>query len=225
MFANRYEAGLALGEALRYHLTMNGMRRATSLQVLSIPRGGVVVGGAVAEALGCDHDVIVVKKIGFPLQEEFAAGAMAENGEVYLNPDVVMPYGYDPQFMQKLGFQIRKTRAQIERYIAEFRQGRQLMLAERMVMVVDDGIATGETVKAAVRWLKAQPAGNQPRTILVAAPVGAPHTIYELTRLADEVICLYMPADFHAVGQFYHEFPQVDDAEVRHLLLGEPQMA
>jgi putative phosphoribosyl transferase len=223
MFQNRHEAGLLLAEKLRHHPAISSAESDTLL-VLSIPRGGVVVGAAVAQALDCDHDVIVVKKIGFPGQLEFAAGAVAEDGAPYLNAEVVVPYRDDPYFMRELTEQIAGTQYRIAQQITDFRQGRRLALAERIVMVVDDGVATGETVKAAVRWLNAQPAGNRPQRVIVAVPVCSQQALYELRSLAD-VVYVLLPDDFHAVGQFYREFEQVADDAVQRILVTPPQTA
>jgi putative phosphoribosyl transferase len=223
MFQNRHEAGMLLAEALRRHPVISSAGSDTLL-VLSIPRGGVVVGAAVAQALDCDHDVIVVKKIGFPGQLEFAAGAVAEDGAPYLNAHVVAPYRGDYYFMRELTEQIGATQYRIEQQIADFRQGRRLALAERIAVVVDDGIATGETVKAAARWLNAQPADNHPSEVVVAVPVCSRQALSELRLLAD-VVYVLLPDDFHAVGQFYREFEQVGDDEVRRILVTPRQTA
>jgi predicted phosphoribosyltransferase len=169
--------------------------------------------------------VIVVKKIGFPGQLEFAAGAMAEDGEALLNADVIAPYCYDPYFMHDLRYQIARTRAQIAYQISEFRQGRRLHLSNATIILVDDGIATGETVKAAVHWLRAQPASNFPESIIVAAPVCSPNTAADLRLLADEVICVAFPNNFRAVGQFYQRFDQTSDDEVKRILAEQRQKA
>jgi putative phosphoribosyl transferase len=223
MFQNRHEAGLLLADTLRRHPVVSSAA-SERLLALSIPRGGVVVGAAVAKALDCEHDVIVVKKIGFPGQPEFAAGAVAEDGPPYLNSDVIAPYRSDSYFMHELNEQTTRTRLKIAQQISDFRQGRRLSLADRIAIVVDDGIATGETVKAAVRWLNAQPAANQPAGVIVAAPVCSPQAVFELRTLADVVFVL-LPDNFHAVGQFYREFEQVGDDEVRRILVTPRQTA
>ncbi len=223
MFQNRHEAGMLLADTLRRHPVISSAGN-DSLLVLSIPRGGVVVGAAVAQALDCAHDVIVVKKIGFPGQPEFAAGAVAEDGPPYLNADVIAPYRGDPYFMRELTEQIARTQYRIAQQIADFRQGRRLALAHRVVMVVDDGVATGETVKAAVRWLNAQPADNRPSGVIVAVPVCSQQALFELRPLAD-VVYVLLPRNFHAVGQFYREFEQVSDDEVRRILVTPRQTA
>jgi predicted phosphoribosyltransferase len=219
VFQNRQEAGILLAGTLRAHplVTQAGRR----LLALSIPRGGVVVGAAVAESLGCDHDVIVVKKIGFPGQTEFAAGAVAEDGPAYLNEEVVGPYRADSYFMRELNAQTASARLKIAQQIADFRQGRRLVVAGRTVIVIDDGIATGETAKAAVRWLHAR----HPDAVIVAAPVCSPQSFHELTQLGANVICVLTPRDFYAVGQFYREFEQVSDDEVRRILVRQRQSA
>lgn len=183
----------------------------TELQVLSIPRGGVVVGAAVAQALHCPHEVVAVKKIGFPGQAELAIGAMAEEGTLVFNPDLVGWLEPEDDYLMQA---VDRTKNQIDTYIQEFRQGRRLDIQAKLVILVDDGIATGETMKAAVVWARTQ----QPQHVLVAVPVCSPQAAKELEKLADKFVCLTIPEQFWAVGQFYWDFDQVSDTDVLSLM-------
>jgi predicted phosphoribosyltransferase len=213
-FADRTEAGEKLAARL---LTEQIIKNAPpgALLVLSIPRGGVVVGVAIAQALSCPHEVIVAKKIGFPGHEELAIGAMAEDGAVVLDPSLVFWLEQESDYLQA---EISQTRTKIAAYVQKFRQGRPLAVQSRMVMVVDDGIATGETMKAAVKWLTSREPAQRPKQIIVAAPVCAPRTAPELEPLVDKLVCLTVPGGFLAVGQFYWNFSQVSDEDVMRLL-------
>jgi len=212
LFVDRTEAGEKLAaKLLDEPLIQDGSRE--ELLVLSIPRGGVVVGAPVARILGCAHEVIAVKKIGFPGHQETAIGAMAEDGTIVLNPQVMR------QFDNYLKQAIEWVRGQIEDNIQKFRQEKVLDVTAKTVIVVDDGIATGETMKAAVVWLRSRDSTQQPKKILVAVPVCSSYAAEELRRLADKFVCLVMPQWFWAVGQFYWDFDQVSDEEViNHLL-------
>lgn len=210
LFLDRTDAGLRLAALLKSLPELKDAERGTLL-VLSIPRGGVVIGKAVADALGCAHDVIIVKKIASPVSEELAVGAVAEDGAPALNRRSCVLYGISRKLTD---LQVALAQAKVARYIALFRQGAPLHVQEKTILMVDDGIATGETVKAAVRWLKTAGAAH----VIVATPVCSPSAMRMLRRQADAVYALAVPADFAAVGQFYLRFEQVDDDEVIRLL-------
>jgi predicted phosphoribosyltransferase len=212
MFTDRKEAGLQLARKLLLTPAIQQMDR-TQLLVLSIPRGGVIVGQIVAQALGCQHNVVVVKKIGFPGSEELAVGAIAEDGPVVLNRPMLAEYGLT---MRDLERPIARTRAKVDRYIHLFRRGESLNLFGKTAILVDDGIATGETLKAAVRWVSTKASATA--RIIVAAPVCSPGTAEEIAHLVDDVVCVLIPRDFFAVGQFYIHFEQVSDQEVLDIL-------
>jgi predicted phosphoribosyltransferase len=206
MFLDRNEAGEQLAARLLDDPLVKEAARDTLL-VLSIPRGGVVVGAAIATALGCAHEVVAVKKIGFPGQEELAIGAIAEDGTLILNPHMANWLQAETNY---LAGAIDQIKAQLQAAIQKFRQGRALALQSKIVMIVDDGIATGETMKAAIIWSRTQ----QPQKLLVAVPVCSPPARRELEKLADKLICLAAPEQFLAVGQFYWDFDQIGDEEV-----------
>jgi predicted phosphoribosyltransferase len=209
-FSDRLDAARQLVAALVDDPAIQALDRA-HLLVLSIPRGGVVIGLAVARALGCAHDVIVVKKIGSPVQEELAVGAVAEDGRPAYNRVATLVFGGSRTLIEH---HTERVRAQIARYIEQFRHGRPLQVAHKHIILVDDGIATGETVKAAIHWLQSHAAAS----VIVAAPVCSPSALRMLKRRADEVITLACPVDFAAVGQYYLAFQQVDDDTVCDLL-------
>jgi predicted phosphoribosyltransferase len=214
LFVDRSEAGEQLAVELLDNSLIKGVPK-DELLVLSIPRGGVVVGVAIAQALGCPHDVVAVKKFGFPGQKELAIGAMAEDGSPVLNQQMTNLHELEDSYIREEGERIR---AKIETYIKKFRQGRKLDLQAKTVILVDDGIATGETMKAAALWLTSQSPAQRPEKVLVAVPVCSMYAAGELKKHADELICLSIPRHFWAVGQFYWDFDQVSDEEVAEYL-------
>lgn len=212
LFVDRTEAGENLAAKL---LDEPLIQEAPSeeLLVLSIPRGGVVVGAAVAKELGCDHDVIAVKKIGYPGHKEMVIGAMAEDGTMVLNPQVMSQFG---DYIEQA---IERASTQIESVIQKFRQGRTLDLIDKTVIIIDDGIATGETMKAAVIWLLSRESSQRPRKILIAVPVCSPRVVTVFQKLVNKVVCLAIPKRLWAIGQFYWNFDQISDEEVSKYLL------
>lgn len=210
IFLDRTEAGEKLAAVLREEPLVKEAA-AAELLVLSIPRGGVIIGAEVAKALGCAHQVIVVKKIGFPGHKELAIGAMAEDGLVVLNRELSKYSRSEDDYLTQ---EQRRLKAKIEAYIQKFRQGRPLDIHDKTVIVVDDGIATGETMKAAVLWLTSQEEPQRPKKVIVAVPVCSPRTAIEFEELVDRFISLSTPEHFWAVGQFYWNFDPVYDHEV-----------
>ena len=217
LYVDRTEAGEQLGEKLREEPLISEAHRADVL-VLSIPRGGVAVGTAVSRILGCAHDVVVVKKIGFPGREELAIGAMAEDGTLVLSPYVTNWPALNDDYVNEKEKQVK---ARIDAYVEKFRQGRTLDLQAKTVVLVDDGIATGETMKAAVAWIRSREVEQQPNQVLVAVPVCSPFACQIFVSLADTMVCLRVPERFWAVGQFYWNFDQLNDQQVLELLLNE----
>lgn len=210
LFTDRIDAGQRLvSRLLDYPVISQADKR--DLLVLSIPRGGVVIGDAVAKALGCRHEVIVVKKIGFPGHEELAVGAIAEDEALLLNPEILNQYRFSFAELEPV---VDRAKAKVQHYIALFREGRALDVAGKIAVLVDDGVATGETMKAAIRWLDGRGSQDAPLQIVVAVPVCSRSTARELRGLVDYLVCLDTPANFFAVSQFYMHFEQVDDAEV-----------
>ncbi|MEU8173140.1 phosphoribosyltransferase family protein [Microbispora hainanensis] len=202
MFVDRRDAGRRLGERLR---GLPGMEDAV---VVGLPRGGVLVAFEVAKALGAPLDVIVVRKLGVPYQPELGFGAIGEGGVRVLNPDVVRLANITRDEMAEVE---RRERAELERRARRFRGDREPVdLAGRTVIVVDDGIATGGTARAACQVARAHGASR----VVLAVPVGAPETIASLRRDADEVVCLETPDHFYAIGAWYEDFTQASDEDV-----------
>jgi putative phosphoribosyl transferase len=207
-FADRRAAGRLLAGWLGPALA------GTAPLVLALPRGGVAVGREVADALGVPLDVLVTRKIGYPPQPELGVGAIAEGGEPV----------YDDALLARLGLTrtelvpvVERERAELDRRVHVYRRGRPPPeVTGRAVLVVDDGLATGVTARAALRALRARAADR----IVLAVPVAAPSSAAALRREADEVVALAAPTGFRAVGEWYSSFPQLDDAEVLALLDG-----
>lgn len=183
--------------------------------VLAIPRGGLPLGRPVADALDAPLDVVVARKLGAPDNPEYAVGAVASDGTVWLNDDAVARTGVDDDYLEReQAEQAEAAREKVDRY----RDGPAPDLTDEAVVVVDDGVATGSTAFACIEQVRAAGADR----IVVAVPVGPPDTIADLETVADEVVCLETPANFRAVGQFYERFDQVsDDEAVQYLDSGE----
>ena len=202
-----------LGERIRNKFIEFNKLLVKDVVVLGIPRGGVVIGKEVAEVLGCALDVIVVKKLGAPSQSELAIGAVGEtNGSKYVDERIIQNLGVSIQY---LGEEIERKKKEIKRREKLYRQGKPpLDLKGKIVIVVDDGVATGATIIAACRevW------NNEPKKVIIGLPVLAKDTLKKLEKEADEVIFLEAPRMFFAVGQFYQKFLQVEDEKVIEIL-------
>jgi putative phosphoribosyl transferase len=206
IYVDRREAGAVLAAELKEY------RGRSDVVVLALPRGGVPVAYEVARALEAPLDVFVVRKLGAPGHRELAMGAIASGGVRVLNRDVIGWYGISPAAIEATA---REELAELERRERAYREGRESVeVKDRVVLLVDDGLATGSSMKAAVQAIRER----GPARIVVAVPVGAPQTCSELQELADEVVCARTPEDFAAVGQWYSDFSQTEDAEVRELL-------
>jgi predicted phosphoribosyltransferase len=204
MFEDRLEAGQALASAL------DAYRNAPDAVVLALPRGGVVVGFAVSRALGLPLDVIITRKLRAPENPEYALGALTETGDRFVNPDVdgLVVDSWGKEYLEQ---ETAWQRSEIERRKELYRNGAGLGdLAGQTVLLVDDGVATGSTLIAAVRGVRAQ----NPNRIVVGIPVGSRQAIESLSREADEVVAVSVPSRFFAVGEHYRYFPQVSDDEV-----------
>jgi len=205
-FENRRSAGSELAaRLLQYH-------NRPDVLVLALPRGGVPVAFEVARALHAPMDVLLVRKLGVPEHRELAMGAIASSGIRVLNDDVIEWYGISPAIIDEVA---RHEQAELERRERAYREEREpLPIQGRTVLIVDDGLATGSTMKAAVKAIRCRSAAR----IVVAVPVGAPETCDELRKEADEVICVLTPAPLSAVGLWYRDFDQTSDEEVSRLL-------
>lgn len=205
-YANRTDAGRRLATYLGKYA---GRR---DVIVLALPRGGVPVGHEVAQALNAPLDVFVVRKLGLPWQEELAVGAIASGGAVVLNDDVVRISGITRDQLDRV---TRAEEAELHRRERQYRGDRAFPdLRGKTVILVDDGLATGATMRAAVEALRHE----GPSSVVVAVPVAASDTCQRLQSIADDVICAMTPDPFEAVGLWYDDFSQTTDAEVQDLL-------
>lgn len=195
MFHNRTDAGKKLAEAL------SGLKNARPV-VITIPRGGLPVGAAIAAALDAPLDIALAKKIGHPLNREFAIGAVSPEHLI-----VEKPQGISGAYLEDEVQRLRKTLE--SRHALFYKKVKPLSLTGRTVILTDDGMATGNTLRVTAKLI----ASAQPEKVVVAVPVGPPESVRRLEEMdeVDEVICLETPHDFMAVGQYYKEFPQVTD--------------
>jgi predicted phosphoribosyltransferase len=205
-FEDRKAAGRTLAARLRKYAGR------PDVLVLALPRGGVPVAFEVAEALAAPLDLFLVRKLGTPGHRELAMGAIASGGVRVLNDDVVRWYGITAAAVDAVA---QEEQQELERREATYCEGREpAPLEGRVVILIDDGLATGSTMKAAVQAVRQR----RPAQVVVAVPVGARETCDELSAVADEVVCARMPEPFSAVGQWYLDFDQTTDEEVRQLL-------
>ena len=205
-YKDRNHAGRQLARKLQQYAGQ------PDLIVLGLPRGGVPVAFEVARALGAELDVLLVRKLGMPYNEEYAMGAIGSGGVRVLQPGVPGLMGVTQEQVEHIA---ARELVELERRDRLYRGGRPAPRLEgRCVILVDDGIATGASMLAAVRVVRQQ----QVARLVVGAPVGAPDTVARLAREADDVVCPLAPPRFHAVGQYYRAFGQTDDEEVQDLL-------
>lgn len=205
IFDDRRHAGRVLAHALR---DIPDIRDAV---VLALPRGGVPVGFEVAQALRLPLDIFMVRKLGVPSEEELALGAVAGGGIVVLNQPVIRAFAIRQETIDSL---VKRETAEIQARAASYRGTPPPILLEgRAVILVDDGLATGSTMRAAIRALR-----PMARRVVVAVPVGAASSCHDLSQEADDLTCLERPEHFQAVGEFYRNFDPTSDEEVRALL-------
>jgi predicted phosphoribosyltransferase len=205
MFRDREDAARQLAQRLREHPLTDPL-------VLAIPRGGVAIGAVLARELPGELDVVLARKLRAPFQPELAIGAIGEDGEQYLHEFARAIAGVTEDYIAR---ERERQLAEIARRAHLLREARPpAPVAQRSVIVTDDGIATGSTMIAALHVLRAK----QPREIVLAVPVAPPDTLERFRPLCDRLVCLLAPATFGAIGQFYRDFEQVEDAEVVRML-------
>ncbi len=206
LYKDRKDAGKRLASKLtRYKDRENVL-------VLALPRGGVVTGYEIAALLNCPIDVLIIRKIGFPGQPELAIGAVSETGAVVLNEHIISSYGVSENYITD---EISRQQVEIARRVSLYRGGKGIpSLDDRVIILVDDGVATGATMKAAVSTLKKE----KIERLIVALPVASKDAEDQIKKTVDEWICLETPYDFMAVGNYYEDFSQVNDEEVVEIL-------
>jgi putative phosphoribosyl transferase len=211
-YANRVQAGRYLARSLGKYADR------PDVLVLGLPRGGVPVAAEIAKALKVPFDILVVRKLGVPGQEELAMGAIASGGFRVVNKTVVGMLDISDEDIESAA---REQLRELERREKAYRGApAPPMIHGRTVILTDDGLATGSTMRAAIEAVRAQQAAH----IVVAVPVGAPQTCADLASLADEVVCPHQPHDLQAISLWYEEFPQTSDAEVQALLAARPHL-
>ena len=206
LFRDRFEAGRVLASKL------SEFSRKNDVVVLALPRGGVPVGYEVAQALHAPLDVFVVRKLGTPGQEELAMGALASGGTTVLNREVIQALGISQSTIDAVA---ARENPELERREREYRDGRPALQVEgRTVILVDDGLATGSSMRVAIKALRKESAAQ----VVVAVPVASPSACLEFEAEVDKIVCAATPEPFWAVGQWYRNFSQTTDEEVRELL-------
>lgn len=203
--------------AIKLALALSTFKDNPDTIVLGLPRGGVVLAAEIARHLHLPLDVICPRKIGAPYHKEYAIGAITETGEFITNNGTIEELGVSGLYLEK---EIEAERKQAQRRLVLFRQGKPPRnLEDKCVILVDDGLATGLTMKAAILGVKQEGAGK----VVVAIPVAPAETVQRLEEMVDEVYCLSTPMLFQAIGQFYEDFSQVEDEEVIELMKEKPQ--
>ena len=205
-FKNRHEAGIKLAAQLKKY------KNKKDVVVLAIPRGGVEIGYELAKLLNVALDIIVTKKIGLPDDEEFAIGSVAPDKKVMLNEETIRIYNVHDDYIRNITMEIGN---EIERRYKAYKGRYQLQnLKNKVVILTDDGIATGFTTKAAIDYIKSQ----KPKKLVLAVPVAPLDFTREIKKEVDEFICLHSTSQFFSISQFYDSFPQLEDEEVKDYL-------
>jgi predicted phosphoribosyltransferase len=211
VFIDRADAGQRLAERLRDYARQNAAAH-TSILILALPRGGAPVAAEVARLLHCSLDVFVVRKLGVPGHEELAMGAIASGNVLLLNEEIIQSLKISTTAVEEV---VARETQEVQRRERLYRHSRPpLEVMEKLIILIDDGLATGYTMRAAIAALRKR----KPYKIVAAVPVAAQPTCEEIRKEADAVICLYVPFDFVAVGQWYRNFSQTTDEEVSNLL-------
>lgn len=205
-FLDRQDAGRKLAAALKEYIS------ASDAVVIALPRGGVVVGYEIASSLSLPLDIVCPRKIAAPFNPEFAIGAITETGEGVLSENLILELNISKDYIDR---EIEKEKKEAKRRLDRYREGKpQRNLEGKKVILVDDGLATGSTMLAAVKTLKAE----RVKKIILAIPVAPADTLLKFEKQVDQIICLSIPSSFYAIGQFYDFFDQISDEEVIQLL-------
>ena len=217
-FHDRRDAGKYLAEKIKFYIknNFNSEAKTDFFIVMAIPRGGVIIGDMIASELNMDMDIIISKKIGAENNPELAIGAIMADGSYILNEDIVNRINISDEYIHT---QIEIQKKEIERRLIEFKGKKEYHnnLKDKIIILVDDGIATGATILAAVKWIKEK---QHCKRLIVAVPVAPAESniLDKLNQIADKVIVIFTPYDFSAVGQFYEHFDQVSDKEVKEIM-------
>ena len=217
-FYDRREAGKYLAEKVKAYIknSFNSETERESFMVMAIPRGGVILGDIIASELETDMDIIISKKIGAENNPELAIGAVMADGSYIINEDLVNRINISDEYIHK---QIDIQKKEIERRLLEFKGKKDYSseLKDKIIILVDDGIATGATILAAAKWIKET---QHSKRLIVAVPVAPAESniLDKLHQISDKVIVILTPYDFAAVGQFYEHFDQVSDNEVKEIM-------
>src|SRR6266571_8418691 len=217
IFRDRIDAANKLAEKLKQQIMKPEHRNSSSIVVLAIPRGGVIIGNVVAAKLNARLDVVVSRKIGAPIDPEVAIGAVMSDGTYFLNEDIVLTLNVPQNYIDT---QVNEQLKEIECRLISFRGSKEYdrELTGKTVVLVDDGIATGATMLSADQWLKTK---QNCQELIIAVPVAPRDTVDRLKQIVgnnDKVIILYSPESFNAVGQFYADFGQVSDSQVKKIM-------
>ena len=204
IFQNRIDAANQLAKNLEWVKNDDPL-------ILAIPRGGIVVGDVISSLLNAKLDVIISRKIGAPHNPELAIGAIMHDVSYFPNENITRMLNVPQKYIDS---EISSQTKEIDRRLMKFRGTKEYHLEGRTIVLVDDGIATGATMFVVIQWIKKQ----KPKQLIVAIPVGPKETIDKLNKLVDKVVVLQSCVDFNAVGEFYHEFEQVEDSQVLEIM-------
>lgn len=221
MFRDRQDAGKKLAQQALDDIGLRQIDR-NKMLVLSIPAGGAVVGAAIAEVFGCAHEVLVVHRIGFQGYDRFVLGAAAEGGMVVINDQLVGKIAQVGNYLEQA---IKRTQARVETDVKLFRQGRAINLQGKTVLLVDEGIVSSETMRAAIQWINSGRGFERPERIMVAVPVCTMEVAVEIDSLTDGIICPLTVDDIFSLRSFYEDFAPVSNETVVNLLGGTLQRA
>lgn len=213
-FQSRMDAGQKIAERLIGLKEDLIGKRNHSIVVLAIPRGGIIIGDIVASELAARLDVVVSRKIGAPNNPELAIGAVMPDGSYFLNQEIVDMLKVSQEYID---LQVVTQKKEIERRLTSYRGKKEYdnEFGDKIVILVDDGVATGATILASTNWIKNK---QQCKKLIIAVPVAPSSILENLNEVADDVLVLFAPKDFMAVGAFYHEFSQIRDDEVKGIM-------